>query len=258
MFDAIRKWREQRVLRTSAIPDDLWHEAIGAQPFLAIYSKDEIARLREKVVLFLSAKGIFGARGHEVTPFQRTVIAAQACVLVLNLDLELYDDFENVIVYPGEFMPGHEWEDEYGVVHRDDEPLAGEAMPRGPVVLSWPDVEASADWEHEGINLVLHEFAHKIDMRDGVANVEAIAHQPGVRGQEAFDHFAQRVELGEETAIDPYASEDPAEFFAVLSEVFFADPMVLHGEYPSVYQLMRMFYRQDPVSRVELLRGARR
>ena len=162
MFDAIRKWRERRVLRTAAIPDDLWREAVNAQPFLAIYSEDELARLRQKVILFLSSKGIFGVRGHEVTPLQRTVIAAQACVLVLNLDLSLYDDFENVIVYPGEFVPGHEWEDEYGVVHRDDEPLAGEAMPRGPVVLSWPDVEASADWESEGINLVLHEFAHKL------------------------------------------------------------------------------------------------
>jgi Mlc titration factor MtfA (ptsG expression regulator) len=264
VFDAIRKWRERRVLRTSAIPDDLWREAIDAQPFLAIYSKDEIARLRQKVVLFLSAKGIFGAQGHEVTPFQRTVIAAQACVLVLNLDLELYDDFENVIVYPGEFVPRHEWEDEYGVVHRDDEPLAGEAMPRGPVVLSWPDVEASADWEHEGINLVLHEFAHKLDMRDGVANgcpplpadISPLHWQQTL--QEAFDDFAQRVDGGEETAIDPYASEDPAEFFAVLSEVFFADPMLLHGEYPPVYQLMRKFYRQDPVSRVKLLHDVRR
>ena len=68
-------------------------------------------------------------------------------MLVLNLDMALYDGWENVIVYPGEFMPGWEWEDDAGVVHRNDEPLAGEAMPGGPVVLSWPDVEACADWE---------------------------------------------------------------------------------------------------------------
>ena len=264
MFDAIRRWRERRVLRTAAIPDDLWRGAIRAQPFLAIYTDDEVARLRDKVVLFLSGKGIFGVRGHEVTPLQRTVIAAQACVLVLNLDLALYDDFENVIVYPGEFVPGHEWEDEYGVVHHDDAPLAGEAMPHGPVILSWPDVEASADWENEGINLVLHEFAHKIDMRDGVANgcpplpadISPLLWQRTL--QEAFDDFVQRVERGEGTAIDPYAAEDPAEFFAVLSEVFFAEPALLHGEYPSVYRLLRMFYRQDPVSRVGLPHAARR
>src|SRR5207248_10151308 len=120
----------RRVLRNAAIPEELWSASVRSQPILEIYTEDELAQLRQKVVLFLSAKGIFGVRGHEVTPLQRTVIAAQACVLVLNLDLALYDDFENVIVYPGEFVPGHEWEDEYGVVHRDDQALAGEAMPR--------------------------------------------------------------------------------------------------------------------------------
>ena len=137
-----------------------------------------------------------GARGHVVTPLQRTVIALQACVPVLNLDLALYDDFESVIVYSGEFVPGHEWEDEFGVVHKDDGTLAGEAMPRGPVVLPWPDVEASADWEASGMNLVIHEFAHKIDMRDGNANgcpplradVSPLRWQRTL--QEAFDDFS--------------------------------------------------------------------
>ena len=81
-----------------------------------------------------------------------------------------YEGFENVIVYPGEFVPDWEWEDEAGVVHRNDAPLAGEAMPGGPVVFSWPDVAAGADWDTTGMNLVIHEFAHKIDMRDGEAN----------------------------------------------------------------------------------------
>jgi Mlc titration factor MtfA (ptsG expression regulator) len=260
MFDALRKWRERRVLRSAALPDDLWREAVNAQPFLAIYSEEELARLRQKVVLFLSAKSIVAARGHEVTPRQRTIIALQACVLVLNLDLALYDDFENVIVYPGEFVPGHEWEDEYGVVHRDEGTLAGEAMHRGPVVLSWPDVEASADWDESGMNLVIHEFAHKIDMRDGSANgcpplpadISPLRWQRTL--QEAFADFERRVGGGEETAIDSYAAEDPGEFFAVLSEVFFADPMLLRDEYPAVYQLFRSFYKQDPAQRTELLR----
>jgi len=170
MFEAIRRWRRQRVLRSAAIPDALWRDTLEELPFLAIYTEDELARLRDLVVLFLDAKGIVGARGHDVTPMQRLIIAIQACVLVLNLDLAQYDAFENIIVYPGEFVPGWEWEDEAGVVHRNDGALAGEAMPGGPVVLSWPDVEASADWDDAGMNLVIHEFAHKIDMRDGVAN----------------------------------------------------------------------------------------
>ena len=148
----------------------LWREAVGHLPFLAIYGDGELARLREQVVLFLDAKAIVGAGGHAVTALQRSIIAIQACVLVLELDMAFYDGFENVIVYPGEFVPDWEWEDEAGVVHRNDGPLAGEAMPGGPVVLSWPDVAAGADWENTGMNLVIHEFAHKIDMRNGEAN----------------------------------------------------------------------------------------
>jgi MtfA peptidase len=259
MFQAFRKWREQQVLRASALPDALWREALESLPFLAICTEDELARLRDRVVLFLHAKGIVGAAGHEVTPLERTIIALQACVLVLNLDFALYDDFENVIVYPGEFIPGWEWEDEYGVVHRNEHPLAGEAMPGGPVVLSWPDVEASADWEATGMNLVIHEFAHKLDMRNGEANgcpplPRDISPKEWKRAlREAYEQFQARVERGDDTAIDPYAAESPAEFFAVLSEVFFADPTLLREEYPTVYGHLARFYRQDPAARTELL-----
>ena len=250
----MRKWRERRVLRRAALPDDLWRDAVASQPFLAIYSDDELARLREKVVLFLAAKSIIGAAGHAVTPLQRTIIAVQACMPVLNLDLALYDDFETVVVYPGEFVPGREWEDEFGVVHQDDGALAGEAMAGGPVMLSWPDVEA--DWEASGINLVIHEFAHKIDMRDGSANgcpplppeISPLQWQSTLR--EAYDDFCRRVDDGEDTAIDPYASEDPGEFFAVLSEVFFAEPLLLRNAYEDVYRLFKTFYRQDPAARI--------
>ncbi len=255
MFDALRRFRQRRVLRGSALPDPLWEDACAALPFLAPYTTGEIARLRDLVVLFLDAKSIVGAQGHEVTPLQRTIIAIQACVPVLNLDLALYDGFENIVVYPGEFVPDWEYEDEFGVVHRQDSALAGEAMPRGPVVLSWPDVAASADWDEAGMNLVIHEFAHKIDMRDGDANgcpPLATGHSRRDWQQimrDAYADFCTRVDDGEETAIDPYAAENPGEFFAVLSEVFFAEPLLLHDEYPDVYREFARFYRQDPAAR---------
>jgi MtfA peptidase len=255
MWDAISRWRQRRILRRAAIPDALWHEAVGLRPFLAIYEPDELLRLREKVVLFLHAKGIVGARGHEVTPLQRVIIALEACVPVLELDMAFYDGFENVIVYPGEFVPDWEWEDEAGVVHRNDGALAGEAMPDGPVVLSWPDVAAGADWEDTGMNLVIHEFAHKIDMRSG----EADGCPPLPAGMSAadwrhtltaaYDDFCARVDRDEDTAIDPYAAESPVEFFAVLSEVFFADPLLLREDYPRLYRQFAAFYRQDPAAR---------
>jgi len=259
MFSAISRWRQRRILRRAAIPDALWREATALRPFLAIYDSGELERLREKVVLFLHAKAIVGARGHEVTPLQRVIIALEACVLVLELDLSFYDGFENVIVYPGEFVPDWEWEDEAGVVHRNDGPLSGEAMPGGPVVLSWPDVAASADWEEAGMNLVLHEFAHKIDMRNGEADgcpPLPAGMSPGLWRETltaAYDDFCARVDDGEDTAIDPYAADSPAEFFAVLSEVFFADPLLLQEEYPRMYEACATFYRQDPAARVTQL-----
>jgi Mlc titration factor MtfA (ptsG expression regulator) len=255
MFEALRRYRQRRILRTAALPDALWREACRMLPFLAHHSDDEIARLRDLVVLFLDAKGIVGAQGHDVTPLQRAIIAIQACALVLNLDLALYEGFENVVVYPGEFVPGWEYEDEYGVVHRQDDALAGEAMPRGPVVLSWPDVAASADFHDAGMNLVIHEFAHKIDMHDGSANgcpplPDDTARRAWQRVmRDAYGDFRARVDGGEDTAIDPYAAEAPGEFFAVLSEVFFADPLLLRDEYPDVYREFARFYRQDPAAR---------
>jgi Mlc titration factor MtfA (ptsG expression regulator) len=247
--------RERRILRTRRVPDALWHDACSALPFLRIYDDAELARLRDLVVLFLHAKSIVGARDHEVTGLQRTVIAIQACVLVLNLDLSLYDGFENVVVYPGEFVPTGEFEDEFGIVHERDDALAGEAMHGGPVILSWPDVEASADWDVAQMNLVIHEFAHKIDMADGDANGGPPLPDEAARDAwhraltRAYDDFVRRVDGGEDTTIDPYAAEAPAEFFAVLSEVFFAEPSLLVDEYPEVYAAFTTFYRQDPAAR---------
>jgi Mlc titration factor MtfA (ptsG expression regulator) len=252
MRAVFRKWRRERVLARAALPDGLWSEGLAMLPFLDYLAADDRARLRDGVVLFLDAKNIVGARGHEVTPLQRVVIAIQACVPVLNLDLSFYDGFESVIVYADEFRPGWEWEDEAGVVHRNAEPLAGEAMNNGPVVLSWADVAASSDWEHAGMNLVIHEFAHKIDMHDGHANgcpplpVSMSQAQWRETFAAAYAHFRSRVNRGEATSVDPYAAESPAEFFAVLTEVFFADPQLLRREYGTVYAQMAAFYRQDP------------
>ena len=243
------------MLQRSAIPDALWREAVTLLPFLAIYTDDELARLRDMVVLFLDAKGIVGARGHEVTPLQRVVIAIQACVLVLNLDLSHYDGFENIIVYPDEFVPDWEWEDEAGVVHRNDGPLAGEAMPGGPVVLSWPDVEAGADWQNSGMNLVIHEFAHKIDMRDGEANgcpplpaaMSVAAWRAALTA--AYDDFCARVDRGEDTAIDPYAAESPGRVLRRAVGGVLRRSGAAAARLSGRLRAVRRFYRQDPAPR---------
>ena len=128
-------------------------------------------------------------------------------------------------------MPGWEWEDEAGVVHRNDEPLAGEAMPGGPVMLSWADVEASQDWDAAGMNLAIHEFAHKLDMRNGDANgcpplpAEMPPHvwkKTMLGGLRAFPERASSAAITRRSI--RMRPRVPAEFFAVLSEVFFVEP----------------------------------
>ncbi|CAG0973939.1 MtfA peptidase [Burkholderiales bacterium] len=259
MFERLRRWRRERTLERAALPEALWEEAVARLPFLRVYQAVERNKLRELVTLFLSEKGIVGARDFEVTPLMRVIIAIQACVLILELDLGWYEGWENVVVYPDEFVPGYEYEDEAGVVHVRDEALAGEAWEGGPVLLSWADVEASADWDTTGMNLVIHEFAHKLDMANGA--VDGMPPLPAAMSSAhwaealsaAFKDFCLRVDDGEHTAIDPYAAENPAEFFAVVSEVFFAAPRLLQAEYPAVYEQLAAFYRQDLAARSSIL-----
>jgi Mlc titration factor MtfA (ptsG expression regulator) len=264
------RWRRARTLQRYAIPEVLWQEALAALPFLSGWRKSELEALRAMSVLFLCDKHIVGARGFSVTPFQRVVVAMQACIPVLKLGLEWYDDFKTVVLCSDEFITNAEWEDENGVVHRDDEPLMGEAMSGGPVVLSWPDaLNANRERDDEAnddaifpeapedfslpVNVVIHEFVHKLDMRNGEANgcpplppELPATHWQQVMGR-AYDDFCYRVDTNEDVGIDPYASEHPAEFFAVLSETFFVEPERLRETYPDVYECFRLFYRWNPI-----------
>ena len=258
MFDALSRWRQRRVLRRAAhsrraLAATPWR----ALPFLAIYdATTRRVRLREKVVLFLDAKGIVGARGHEVTPLQRVVIAIEACVLVLELDLAYYDGFENVIVYPGEFVPGWEWEDEAGVVHRNDDRSPARRCRVGRWCCRGPMSQPSADWEthrHEPRDPRVRAQDRHAQRRCRRLPAAARRHVAGRLAENAdggaTTTSARAWTMGEDTTIDPYAAESPAEFFAVLSEVFFADPLLLRHEYPRVYEQCAAFYRQDPAAR---------
>lgn len=262
MWEKFRSWRRRRVLATHALPDALWDEALGMLPFLERYRDEELLLLRDRVVLFLEDKAIVGAQDFAVTPLMRVVIAIQACVLVLYLDPDAYAGWNNVVVYPDEFRPRIEYEDEAGVVHVRDHEIAGEAWEGGPVLLSWADVERSRDFEAAGMNLGIHEFAHKLDMKNGAADGMP-ALRPGMRAGEwkrvadaAYADFVRRVEAWEAAgepdasapAIDPYAADAPEEFFAVCSEVFFAAPEALHAAYPEYYAQLAAYYGQDSMS----------
>ena len=263
MFERLRAWRRRRVLQTHALPDALWDEAAGMLPFLSRYRDDELRALRDRVVLFLEDKGIIGANDFTVTPLMRVVIAIQACVLILHLEPDAYAGWNNVVVYPDEFRPRIEYEDDAGVVHVRDHEVAGEAWEGGPVLLSWADVERSRDFEAAGMNLVIHEFAHKLDMRNGAPDgVPALRAGMSVKAwrqiaEAAYTDFVRGVEAWERAGepedraprIDPYAADAPEEFFAVCSEVFFAAPEILREAYPDYYSQLALYYGQDLAAR---------
>lgn len=247
------EWRRARILKRAALDEKLWLGTIERYPFLRALSNAEHTRLRNTVVLFLHEKSIHGAAGLEIRDEMRVSIAAQACILILNLDLDYYRGWIEVVVYPDEFVATYEFVDEDGVAHVVQEPMSGESWLQGPVILSWADARGAG----YGYNVVIHEFAHKLDMLNGDANGFPPLHADMSREiwsrvfAAAYEDFCARVDRGEDSLIDSYAAESPAEFFAVTSEAFYEIPRAVQASYPEVYRQLALFYRQDPAARLQ-------
>ena len=240
----LTNWRRKRVLRKHTMDDGLWSQAIQKLPFIEKLPADKLKAL---VLLFLAEKEFTGAHGLAVTDAMRVSIAAQACVPILELGIDWYAGWTGIVVYPGDFRVRRSELDEGGVLHEWEDDLAGEAMPGGPVVLSW---DAAA--HDPAINVVIHEFAHKLDMLNGAADGLPPLHAGMERRawiaafEQAYVGFCDALERGRDTWLDPYAAEHPAEFFAVVSEKFFSDAKETKRRYPDVYAQLKLFYRQDP------------
>ncbi len=249
----LTQWRRRRILRKSSVDDATWQRVTERLPFVARLDDNERARLRDLAVLFMHDKQISAAGDLNLNLEMKLGIAVQACILVLELGIEHFDGWIEVIVYPDEFVSGHEFRNPDGLVELDRMSYAGQAWLRGPVILSWADVEHAG--EMDGMNVVIHEFAHKLDMLNGDANGFPPLHA-GMNRQAwseifnaAYQDLCRRVTAGEHTEIDAYATESPGEFFAVVSEAFFEIPDIVRAVYPQVYEQLAQFYRQDPASR---------
>ncbi|MFN3883515.1 MAG: zinc-dependent peptidase [Rhodocyclaceae bacterium] len=249
MLSAWRNWRRQRAASRIEITEEQWCEVEYALPFLDRLNAEERQRLREMARAFIAEKEWSAAAGLTLTPAIQLSIALQACLPILELGLDWYHGWVGIVVYPGDFVIPRQFVDEDGIVHEYDDAVLGEAWEGGPVLLSWFDDPA----EPGEVSIVIHEFAHKLDMTNGAVDGLPRLHA-GMSAQDwrdafqpAYEDFCRRVDAGEDTAIDPYAAEHPSEFFAVVSEVFFEAPELLMAEYPAVYAQLRLFYRQDPL-----------
>lgn len=254
MWAKIKSWLAGPA-KAPVVLDPAWVEQVAhSLPCLDFVAEADRPRLYALTAAFLSHKQIAGGGDFKPDERIRLAVALQACLPILNLGLDWYREFVGVLIYPGSFVARRSRTDGMGVLHEYEDVLAGEAWQGGPVIVAWYEDPA----EMLGLNPVIHEFAHKLDMLngppDGMPPLPAGLNRVTWHRvfQTAYDDFRRRVRVaeihGQALEIDPYAAESPAEFFAVLSETFFETPLVLREEYPEVYEQLHHFYRQDPAA----------
>ncbi len=255
-----RRSREEAAVQRRAIPDDLWKRTLVRYPFLQRRDDPAGNDLRRLTSLFLDRKEFSTVGDLRLTDAMVVAIAAQAVLPVRRLGLQPYDGFVGIVVHADQVRAPREVTDDDGIVHTYEEVLAGEAVQGGPVTLSWRDVRAAGRHEGGAYNVVIHEFAHVLDLAlNGTGGQPRLpANLPRAEWQavltRSFDAHCRRVALGEQTAVDAYGAESLAEFFAVASETFFVTPAEMQNEHPALYGMLVRCYQQDPVAEQPVVR----
>lgn len=251
-WQRLQAHRQTAAVARRPIPDDLWKRTLGRYPFLRRVDPADAIELRRLTSLFLDRKEFSASGGLTLRDAMVVAIAAQAVLPVLRLGLGRYDGFVGVVVHPGLVVARREFADEDGLVHEYNEVLAGEAMEGGPVMLSWQDAGRGGRGAAQAYNVVIHEFAHVLDMADGAADGVPVLPPDLTRSDWLrilhAEHTAlqARVHAGEPTVLDPYGATSEEEFFAVASEAFFVDPQAMQAGHPALYGLLTRFFKQDP------------
>ena len=246
--------RRRRRLMSADTPPS-WHRWVGNHvPLSARLPPDLRERIFGLTRIFIDAKRFVGCNGLTVTEEMRVVIGFQAALLVVNrpgvpLD-DFYDELESVLVYPAAFLVDETHHLGHGLVTTGRRALSGQAWEARRMILSWDDIENRTD----ASNVVLHEFAHYLDMEnDSLDGAPALHNAPAyARWSVAFWDEYRRLhddlQAGRPTMLDPYAATEPAEFFAVVTEVFFERPGQLLAEHPGLYEQLQGYYRLDPAA----------
>ena len=252
--------RRRAEIRMRPFPPQ-WETFLRANlPHYLVLDEAERCELKATTLVFLEEKQWEGCGGLQLSDEIRVTIAAQACLLQLGLPHDYYRNVDSILVYPSTVMVPQR---DLGVFERVDAPLAapapilGQAFARGgPVILVWDAVLHGARHPEQGHNVVYHEFAHKLDMLDGVADGtppfaerDRLACWVEVCSRE-FLRLRGQIEKGHKTFLDAYGAGNEAEFFAVATEEFFDRPLALRSHAPELYRVLGDYYRQDPARRV--------
>ena len=247
--------QRRRRARIAAQPfPQAWRRILRRRvPMVAQLPTNLQLRLKALMQVFLAEKPIIGCQGLEVTDEMRVTIAAQACLPLLGKSRDFYPGLRQVLLYPGAFVVDRPVSAAGGVQMEQRRALAGESWVQGQVLLSWQDVMQGAAQPGTGHNVVIHEFAHQLDQVKGHANGAPLlqgradyARWSTVMRNE-FNALHARIARGETGLIDPYGATDLAEFFAVVSEVFFERGPELAALHPELYEELKRYYAVDPV-----------
>ncbi len=248
------KNRKRERLRSARFPDE-WLCILKARvPLFHRLNEVDQVELMWRIQVFVREKQFEGCGGLEMSDELRVTIAGHGCLLLLHRDVDFYPLLYSVLVYPSAFLvPVNQQSDEIGgVVHEGSDLLCGEAWPTGAIVLAWDEVCRASSDDHDGTNVAIHEFAHLLDMEGGAAdgtpilgNSDDYSRWAEVLSAE-YRHLRRANRRGRRTVLDQYGTEDPAEFFAVVTETFFENPIEMKLRHPSLYQTLMAFYRQDP------------
>ena len=245
--------RRRAALAARGLSSDQQALLVRAWPGYARVPRELRPRLDALTAVFLGDKEYVACGGLGLTAEMRLAIAAQACLLVLGQDRRPYESLRAVLVYPSEFVVPDRWHDEDGVVTEEELVLSGQAWDLSRILLSWEDVAQAGAGESAG-NVVIHEFAHYLDLEDGESDGipplgSAAARRRWIDVLRAeFGRVQADVARGAESFLDDYAAHDEAEFFAVASEAFFERSREFARRMPALYAQLCGFYRLDPAA----------
>lgn len=232
-----------------------WRQILKQRmPFFRALPADLQLQLKQHIQVFIAEKQFIGCAGVIVTDEMRVTIAAQACLLLLNRPNYYYPKLKQILIYPSVFVVKGPQRDGAGVMHQQQRLLSGESWGLGKVILSWADAKEGAANPSDGRNVVIHEFAHQLDQEKGMATGAPLLERSTDYQQWSkvlaaeFSQLQRQVAVGEASLLDAYGATNPAEFFAVISEVFFEQPNELFSQHQKLYQQLSHFYRVNPLS----------